>query len=245
MNNHGLMQFWQASDGIGRAVAMLLLAMSVAAWVLILWKGWQLRRAAADIERAVPAFWAAANLDDGRARLGAMDRERVLLPLLDAALAQPGAGTLEGAGQAASQLTRRLRDALHRGLSHLQWGQVLLASVGSTAAVCGPVWHCLGHLRRAGGHGGSRRHQHRQGLGPDRRSTGDDRRRHCCGRARRCWPTTCLASGWRPVRPSWKVLRTTCAKWCWTLRVAGLPRRWRPETPWHLAAWNATPVHAR
>ena len=35
------------SDGVGRAVALLLLAMSVAAWVLIFWKGWVLRRAAA------------------------------------------------------------------------------------------------------------------------------------------------------------------------------------------------------
>jgi biopolymer transport protein ExbB len=157
MQSHGLMQFWSASDGIGRAVAVLLLAMSVAAWVLILWKGWLLRRAAADIERAVPAFWAAAGLDEGRTRLGAMDREKVLLPLLDAALARPGAGTLEGAGQAASQLTRRLRDALHRGLAHLQWGQVLLASVGSTApfvGLFGTVWGIYGALAGMAAAGG-------------------------------------------------------------------------------------------
>ena len=121
--NHGLLQFWQASDGIGRAVALLLLAMSVAAWVLILWKGWQLRRAAADIERAVPAFWAAASLDDGRARLGAMDREKVLLPLLDAALALPGAGTLEGAEGAKS--------AFH---SHDQCGPVVAGWVAEQCA---------------------------------------------------------------------------------------------------------------
>lgn len=157
MQSQGLMQFWSGSDGVGRAVALLLLAMSVTAWVLILWKGWLLRRAAADIERAVPAFWAAAGLDEGRARLGAMDREKVLLPLLDAALAQPGAGTLEGAGQAASQLTRRLRDALHRGLAHLQWGQVLLASVGSTApfvGLFGTVWGIYGALAGMAAAGG-------------------------------------------------------------------------------------------
>ncbi len=149
MQNHGMLQFWATSDGVGRTVALLLLAMSVAAWVLIIWKTWLLRRAAADIQRAVPAFWAAAGLEEGRLRLGALDRERVLLPLLDAALAQPGAGTLEGAGQAASQLTRRLRDALHRGLAHLQWGQVLLASVGSTApfvGLFGTVWGIYGAL---------------------------------------------------------------------------------------------------
>ena len=149
MQNHGLMQFWAASDGIGRTVVLLLLAMSVCAWVLIIWKTWLLKRAAADIRRAVPAFWAAAGLEEGRTRLGAMDRERVLLPLLDAALLRPGAGTLEGTGQAASQLTRRLRDALHRGLAHLQWGQVLLASIGSTApfvGLFGTVWGIYGAL---------------------------------------------------------------------------------------------------
>ncbi len=152
----GLNQFWQASDGVGRAVALLLLVMSVSAWVLILWKGWVLRRAAGDIARAVPAFWDAASLDDGRSRLAALDRERVLLPLLDAAAAQPVAGTLEGAGQPGSQLTRRLRDALHRGLAHLQFGQVVLASVGSTApfvGLFGTVWaiyHALVGVAAAG-----------------------------------------------------------------------------------------------
>jgi biopolymer transport protein ExbB len=139
----GLAAFWNGSDGVGRFVALLLLAMSVAAWVLILWKGWVLRRAAADIARAVPAFWDAATLDEGRARLAALDREQVLLPLLDAARARPATGTLETHGALHGQLTRRLRDALHRGLAHLQTGQVLLASIGSTApfvGLFGTVW---------------------------------------------------------------------------------------------------------
>ena len=148
--------FWDSSDGVGRAVALLLLAMSVAAWVLILWKGWLLRRATGDIARAVPAFWDAATLDEARARLGALDREQVLLPLLDAAAARPAAGTLETSGQLESQLTRRLRDALHRGLAHLQFGQVLLASIGSTApfvGLFGTVWaiyHALSGIAAAG-----------------------------------------------------------------------------------------------
>ena len=152
----GLQQFWTSTDGVGRAVALLLLAMSVSAWVLILWKGWVLRRAAADIALAVPAFWDAANLEDGRQRLAALDREKVLQPLLAAAVAQPTALTLEASGRAESQLTRRLRDALHQGLAHLQFGQVLLASVGSTApfvGLFGTVWgiyHALGGMAAAG-----------------------------------------------------------------------------------------------
>ena len=119
----GRNQFWQGSDGVGRAVAVRRLVRSVSAGVRILWKGGVLRRAAGDIARAVPAFWDAASLDDGRSRLAALDRERVLLPLLDAAAAQPVAGTLEGTGQPSSQLTRRLRDALRPGPAALHVGQ--------------------------------------------------------------------------------------------------------------------------
>jgi biopolymer transport protein ExbB len=139
----GLAQFWSRSDAVGRAVALLLLAMSVSAWVLILWKGWLLRRAGRDIAHTVPAFWDAGSLDEGRARLASLDRERLLLPLLDAALAAPAGGTLDAAARLESQLTRRLRDALHAGLAHLQLGQVVLASVGSTApfvGLFGTVW---------------------------------------------------------------------------------------------------------
>jgi biopolymer transport protein ExbB len=152
----GLEDFWSRSDGVGRAVALMLLAMSVAAWMLILWKGWLLRRARHDIAQAVPSFWDAASVDDGRARMAALDRERVLLPLVEAAFAAAPAGTLQAGATQESQLTRRLRDALHRGLGHLQWGQVILASIGSTApfvGLFGTVWgiyHALGAISAAG-----------------------------------------------------------------------------------------------
>jgi biopolymer transport protein ExbB len=148
--------FWGQTDLVGRAVALLLLAMSVAAWVLILWKSWVLRRAATDLGQAVPAFWDAATLDDARARLRQLDREALLLPLLDAATLSPGSGTLQSAGRLDSQLTRRLRDALHRGLAHLQFGQVVLASIGATApfvGLFGTVWgiyHALASIAAAG-----------------------------------------------------------------------------------------------
>ena len=152
----GLATFWSVNDGVSRGVALLLLAMSVAAWVLILWKCWLLRRAAADIARAVPAFWDAASVSDGRARLLTQDREKLLIALLDAAVTPAAVGTLETSGRVESQLTRRLRDALHRGLAHLQFGQVLLASIGSTApfvGLFGTVWgiyHALVGIAAAG-----------------------------------------------------------------------------------------------
>jgi biopolymer transport protein ExbB len=139
----GFDTFWSQGDAITRAVALLLLAMSVSAWVMIFWKGWLLRRARADIERAVPMFWAAPSLAEGRAQLARFDREGVLQPLLAAATASADAATLEGRGHLQSQLTRRLRGALHAVLAQLQFGQVVLASIGSTApfiGLFGTVW---------------------------------------------------------------------------------------------------------
>jgi len=152
----GLAAFWAESDAIGRTVVALLLAMSVSAWVLIAWKGWVLLRTRHDIARAVPAFWAADTLAAGSARLLALDREQVLLPLLLASTSTDAIGTLASRASGASQLTRRLRDALHHSLSHLQFGQVLLASIGSTSpfiGLFGTVWgiyHALLSISAAG-----------------------------------------------------------------------------------------------
>jgi len=152
----GLQQFWDQADAITRSVAVVLLAMSVSAWVLIFWKGWLLRRVRLDIARAVPAFWAAADIEAAREQLLAFDRERALLPLLMAATAQPEALTLESQGRRESQLTRRLRDSLNAVLTQLHFGQVLLASTGSTApfiGLFGTVWgiyHALVSISTAG-----------------------------------------------------------------------------------------------
>lgn len=135
--------FWSQGDAITRLVAVLLLLMSISAWIVIFWKGWLLHRVSVDLRRAVPAFWAAPSLAIAREQLAGFDREGVLRPLVEAAVTTPPAGTLEAHGHADSQLTRRLRDALHGVLAQLQFGQVLLASIGSTApfiGLFGTVW---------------------------------------------------------------------------------------------------------
>ena len=152
----GFAEFWAQSDLVGRAVALLLLAMSVSAWALILWKTWLLRRARRGLARAVPAFWAAAGVPEGRNALQSFDAESLLLPLLDAATAETRSATLEAAGKRESRLTRRLRDALHAVLAKLQFGQVMLASIGATApfiGLFGTVWgiyHALASISAAG-----------------------------------------------------------------------------------------------
>lgn len=138
-----LTQFWSTTDIVGGGVVLLLLGMSVSAWVVILWKTWVLKRTSQDIERAIGAFWNGASLEESCQRLTLLDREHVLQPLVVAVSIKPAAGTLETNASVQSQLTRRLRDALHRSLNHLQFGQVLLATIGSTApfvGLFGTVW---------------------------------------------------------------------------------------------------------
>lgn len=151
-----LLQHWHQTDAVGRTVAVLLLLMSISAWVVIVWKAWVHRRALGDTERAVAAFWDAESLAVGEQRLAALDREKVLLPLVQAATQSASPGSLDAHGKRESQLTRRLREALHRSLAHLQFGQVLLASIGSTApfiGLFGTVWgiyHALASIAASG-----------------------------------------------------------------------------------------------
>lgn len=142
-------------DAVSRLVALVLLGMSVATWVVILWKTWLLHRASGDVARSIAAFWQSPSADDAQSKVSAFDREKLVLPLL-AAVAPQAAGTLASAGDRAQQLTRTLRDALHAVLHKLQFGQVLLATVGSTApfvGLLGTVWgiyHALTGIASAG-----------------------------------------------------------------------------------------------
>lgn len=152
----GFNDFWGQTDAVGRAVALLMLLMSVVSWALIFWKAWVLRRVASDLPRALEAFWAAPEWTLARERLAGLDREGVALPLLDAARAQELAGSLAQGASTAAQCTRRLRQALQASLAHLRMGQVWLASVGSTApfiGLFGTVWgiyHALVEMSLSG-----------------------------------------------------------------------------------------------
>jgi biopolymer transport protein ExbB len=129
-------------DAVSWLVGVLLLIMSVASWVLILWKSWLLQRASRDISRSTAAFWQSASLADASQRLQAFDRESLVVPLIDATRLSVSA-TLAGAGERSQQLTRVLRDALQQVLRKLQYGQIVLATVGAIApfvGLLGTVW---------------------------------------------------------------------------------------------------------
>ena len=137
-----LTQLLAAGDVLTKLVASLLLVMSVSSWVVIFWKTWMLRRAASDVARSTAAFWQSASVADAQTQVAAFDRENLVLPLI-AATRLDASGTLAAAGHKEQQLTRVLRDALHGVLHKLQFGQVLLATVGATApfvGLLGTVW---------------------------------------------------------------------------------------------------------
>jgi len=144
------LQLLAQADALGRAVALLLLFMSVGSWVVLLWKFWLLRRAAADLTLGVSVFWQSPTLADALPRLQQLDREAVLAPLVLAAHqvdtarhAVDAPTTLATSADVSHQLTRVLRQALHAVLNRLRTGQVLLASVGATApfvGLLGTVW---------------------------------------------------------------------------------------------------------
>ena len=116
--------------------------MSIASWVVILWKAWLLNRAVGDVARSAAAFWQSASVAEGAEKVALFDREALLLPLITATNMEAD-NTLATRGDKSQQLTRVLRDALHKILLKLHYGQVLLATVGSTApfvGLLGTVW---------------------------------------------------------------------------------------------------------
>jgi biopolymer transport protein ExbB len=156
-------QFVLQGDVISQSVAILLLLMSVASWVVILLKSWTLRSANADVARSTAAFWQSATVDVGLQQAAAFDRSVLVSPLISAAK------TLESdweiahnpvalgqIGEKSQRLTRVLRDTLHGIVNQLNFGQVLLATVGSTApfvGLLGTVWgiyHALTSISGAG-----------------------------------------------------------------------------------------------
>ena len=150
-----LFSLFSQGDFVSKTVALLLLVMSISCWVVILWKGWLLHRAKGEVARSVAAFWQSASINEARPKIEAFDRAGLVIPLIDA-IKKEAIGTLAAAGDKAQQLTRVLRDALHGILQKLHFGQVLLATIGSTApfvGLLGTVWgiyHALIGISSAG-----------------------------------------------------------------------------------------------
>ncbi|WP_234745804.1 MotA/TolQ/ExbB proton channel family protein [Burkholderia sp. WTPI3] len=155
----GVVHYLESGDAITHAVAYVLLAMSVASWCFLLMKAWLLVRAKRQGPRAPAAFWRAPSLDAGIAALVGADRERVFVPLAEAArdaADEHDPAALAARVERSERVLRALRHAMLRSQRRLEFGQVLLASIGSTApfvGLLGTVWgiyHALGSIAASG-----------------------------------------------------------------------------------------------
>jgi len=145
LNPYGFQSMWLQGDLVTRAVAVLLLVMSVASWYVMLTKAiqvWLLRRPA---WAAGHQFWDTTSLDQGVATLGRAN------PFVDLAQAGVNAmrhhaahkGHLHDQLSVSDWVTLSLRQAIDETAARLQSGMAVLASVGSTApfvGLFGTVW---------------------------------------------------------------------------------------------------------
>ena len=162
MNNEfGLINVWIEGDAVTRFVALLLLAMSLASWVVIILKSLNLLQAQKQARR-VEAFWHSASVAGGVQALGeeADNPFRALALRGQEAMAHLKTGSsqpeLLKELDTSDWVTRGLQNAIDDATSRLQSGLAILASVGSTSpfvGLFGTVWgiyHALMQIGMAG-----------------------------------------------------------------------------------------------
>jgi biopolymer transport protein ExbB len=145
----GLAHFWSQGDFVAHSVAILLLLLSVASWMIVVGRGlwqWKARRS---FDRAMNAFWSAESLVRAVEAIKAEDESGVFAHMATAGAAaahaheQTGARGI-GAGVSQSEsVTRALRSQIVRTQAGIEQGLTFLASVGSTApfiGLFGTVW---------------------------------------------------------------------------------------------------------
>ncbi len=146
----GLSHVWQQGDWVIRSVGIVLLAMSVATWVVIVLKALTLRRHRAQA-RAVDSFWHSQDFAEGLNKLGPAENNPFYLLALQGREATTHILHLDGEPRrqlhdsldVSEWVTRSLRNAIDDVTTRLQSGLVILASVGSTApfiGLFGTVW---------------------------------------------------------------------------------------------------------
>jgi biopolymer transport protein ExbB len=144
-NPYGLDSLWLQGDIVIRAVAVLLLVLSVASWYVIVTKTLQILRYRRASLVAGRQFWDASTVQEGVAALGSNN------PFADLAKAGVEAmhhhsahqGHLHDQLSVSDWVTLSLRQAIDESSGRLQAGMAILASVGSTApfvGLFGTVW---------------------------------------------------------------------------------------------------------
>ena len=154
----GLVHLWNQGDIVTHGVAILLLVMSLATWIVIVIKALDLRKFAAQA-RATESFWHAADFADGLNKLGpdpANPFRQLALEGREATAHHSAQPQLHDSLDVSEWLTRSLRNSIDVSTARLQSGLAVLASVGSTApfvGLLGTVWgiyHALMSISAAG-----------------------------------------------------------------------------------------------
>jgi len=155
----GLVNVWTQGDWVIKTVALILLVMSLATWMVIIIKALDILKYK-KLAKTSDDFWHSEDLAAGLARLGGDDRN----PFRQAALAGREAAAhhrntkvqLHDTLDVSDWITRSLRNSIDDSTARLQSGLAVLASVGSTApfiGLFGTVWgiyHALLGIGAAG-----------------------------------------------------------------------------------------------
>jgi len=155
----GLMNVWTQGDFVTRAVALLLIGMSLASWMVIIIKTLDVLKYK-KIASAAEDFWHSEDFASGLARLGSDPanpfRQLAIEGREATAHHRNTKAHLHDALDVSDWVTRSLRNTIDEFTSRLQSGLAILASVGSTApfiGLFGTVWgiyHALLSIGTAG-----------------------------------------------------------------------------------------------
>ncbi len=159
----GLINVWTQGDLVTKAVALLLLGMSLASWIVILLKVLDLRKFGQQA-RATEPFWHSADFADGVAKLGTDPANPFRALAIEGREAVNHLQHKDGSSKPqlhdsldiSDWITRSLRNSIDDSTARLQSGLAILASVGSTApfvGLFGTVWgiyHALLAIGTAG-----------------------------------------------------------------------------------------------
>jgi biopolymer transport protein ExbB len=155
----GLANVWSQGDIVTKSVAVLLLAMSLASWMVIIIKSLDLIKYKR-IARAAEDFWHSEDFAAGLTKLGGDPTNpfrQLALEGREATLHHRNTKAhLHDALDVSDWVTRTLRNAIDEFTAKLQSGLAILASVGSTApfvGLFGTVWgiyHALLSIGAAG-----------------------------------------------------------------------------------------------
>ena len=142
----GLINVWHQGDWVTRGVVLLLLGMSLASWMVIIFKAMDIVRFK-KLARGSESFWHSPDFDQGLRQLGDSKDNPFR------ALAEEGRQAMDHHSNTREQLhdaldisdwvTRALRNSIDDTVARLQSGLAVLASVGSTApfvGLFGTVW---------------------------------------------------------------------------------------------------------